>query len=239
VTIEIRRLNNKGLEYFSDYIARIGGGEKSDPPLTILTDNNFSEPVDFHVEVDTCCFPTRFDIGVYLKDVLSGVDQQKLLGDTGLWSWLALYWFDQLCPAKSDNSRKPSKVYNYILSGNYNHKPRHALQTTWLLVEKYGETSRFLLSKKPHERGELMEQIAARQFFISCQGIIDAASRLYYDPANQTFKRGSTSQNRKGNIRRFISYLQQLELTYDLYTLPGNEIINMLPKEYDGFLKSS
>jgi len=47
---------------------------------------------------------------------------------------------------------------------------------------------------------------------------------------------GSTSQKRRGNIRRFISYLQQLELTYDVYTLPGDTIITMLPAEYSGFL---
>ena len=143
---------------------------------------------------------------------------------------------DQLCPAKADGTRKPSKPYNYILSPNYNHRPRHALRTTWQLVNEYGEAAHFLLSKGPNERGELLEQLAARQFFIGCKGIIETASKLYSDPARNTFKVGSTSQKRRGNIRRYISYLQQLELTYDLYTLPRDEIINMLPAEYSGFL---
>lgn len=239
MTTQIRRLNDRGLRIFSDYIRRLAGGEKTDPPKSILTDDSCTEAVDFTVEIEDRNFDTRFDIGVYLKDRLVSINPQQLLGDSGIWSWMALFWFDQLCPAKSDGSRKPSKAYNYILSPNYNHQPRHALQTTWVLVDRYGETARFLLSKKPNERGELMEQIAARQFFISCRGIIEAANRLYYDPESKTFKRGSTTQTRKGNIRRFIGYLQQLELTYDLYTLPGDEIISMLPKEYNGFLSET
>jgi hypothetical protein len=234
----IRRLNERGLKFLEDYIARIAGGEKSNPPIAILSDDDWSEPVEFNIEIDDRTFSTRFEMGEYLVELFRDINPQSILPDTGLWSWLALYWFDQLCPAKADGTRKPSKPYNYILSQNYNHRPRHALRTTWQLVNEYGDTVRFLLSKGPNERGELLEQLAARQFFIGCRGIVEAASRLYSDPARNTFKVGSTSQKRGGNIRRFISYLQQLELTYDLYTLPGDAIITMLPKEYSSFLGS-
>jgi len=166
----------------------------------------------------------------------SGIDRQKLLGNAGIWNWLALYWFDNLCPPSSGGVRKPSKPYNYILSPNYNHRPRHALFTTWILVDLYGETARFLLSKQPDARGELLEQIAARQYYINCRGVIEAANLLYYDSDRRTFKRGSTTQTRKGNIRRYIGFLQQLELTYDLFTMTGETIVKLLPKEYSGFL---
>jgi hypothetical protein len=232
----IRRLNERGLKFFQDYIGRIAGGDKIDPPVPILSNDDWSEPVDFTRQIEEKTFETRYEMGEYLEQLFRDINPQDIISDTGLWSWLALFWFDQLCPAKADGSRKPSKPYNYILSPNYNHRPRHALRTTWQLVSGYGDTARFLLSKRPNERGELMEQLAARQFFIGCKGIIETASRLYSDPARNTFKVGSTSQKRKGNIRRFISYLQQLELTYDLYTLPRDEIINMLPAEYNGFL---
>jgi hypothetical protein len=233
----IRRLNEKGLKFFQDYIGRIAGGEKNDPPIAILTDDNWSESVDLNLDVDgSRTFTTRYEMGEYLVQLFDGINPQVVIADTGLWSWLALLWFNQLCPAKADGSRKPSKPYNYILSPNYNHRPRHALRTTWQLVSGYGEAAHFLLSKGPNERGELLEQLAARQFFIGCKGIIETASQLYSDPARNTFKVGSTSQKRRGNIRRYINYLQQLELTYDLYTLPRNEIINMLPAEYSGFL---
>ena len=47
----VRRLNEKGLKFVQDCIARIAGGEKSDPPKAILTDDDWSEPVDFNLDV--------------------------------------------------------------------------------------------------------------------------------------------------------------------------------------------
>ena len=208
----IRRLNEKGLKFFQDYIGRIAGGEKNDPPIAILTDDNWSESVDLNLDVDgSRTFTTRYEMGEYLVQLFDGTNPQVVIADTGLWSWLALLWFNQLCPAKADGSRKPSKPYNYILSPNYNHRPRHALRTTWQLVSGYGEAAHFLLSKGPNERGELLEQLAARQFFIGCKGIIETASQLYSDPARNTFKVGSTSQKRRGNIRRYINELKWSE----------------------------
>ena len=93
-----------------------------------------------------------------------------------------------------------------------------------------------MLSKKPSDRGELIEQLAARQYFMSCRGVIEAAHQIYFDPDRRKFKRGSTSQTRGGNIRRFISYLQQLDLTYDLGTVTADSLMSILPPEYNGFV---
>lgn len=233
----IRKLNDEGLHAFEQHLRDLRDGKKLETPFHMLTDPRYSEPLNAELAVEQREFQTRYAMGEYLTDVLEGTEIQPLLGDVGFWSWLALYWFDQLCPVKADGSRKPRQIYNYILSSNYNHRPRHAVLTTWFLVDRYGETALFLLSKPLHERGDLLEQLAARQYLIGCKGVIEAASRLYYDPGRKTFKRGSASTKRKGNIRRFISYLQQLDLTYDLYTLQGQDIIRMLPDEYTGFLK--
>lgn len=234
-----RRLNERGLKAFSVYIDQLRSGSKSQPPMHLLSDENYSEKLAVTVSVANEEFDNRFEIGKHLVRALKGKSIQALLGDGGFWSWLALYWFDQLCPPAADGSRKPSKEYNYILSTNYNHRPRHAIRTTWLLVDRYSEESFFLLSKKPNERGELIEQLAARQYFISCRGVIGAAAALYYDPDRATFKRGATSQKRKGNIRRLISFLQQLDLTYDLYSLSANDVLGMLPDEYGAFLPAA
>lgn len=233
----IRRLNERGIEVFGMHIHELSQGNKLDTPIHILTDDRYSEAIEYELNVEQRDFDTRYEMGGYLVEVLSEVNIQKLLGEQGIWSWLALYWFDQLCPAAASGSRKPSKSYNYILSTNYNHRPRHAVYMTWLLVERYGEDSLFMLSKKLHERGELIEQLTARQYLIGCPGVISAASTLYFDPKKSTFKRGSTSQKRKGNMRRFISYLQQLDLTYDLGTISGDSLVGMLPGEYSSFIE--
>jgi hypothetical protein len=234
----VRKLNEQGLEAFQNHIRELSGGAKLMTPSHLLFDSRYSEPLEFDLEVEPRQFETRFELGSYLANALKEVPVQRIMGDSGFWSWLALYWFDQLCPPAANGSRKPGKPYNYILSNNYNHRPRHALYMTWMLVDLYGETVLFLLSKKPHERGDLIEQLAARQYLISCRGVIETAKELYYDPEKRTFKRGSTSQKRRGNMRRFIAYLQQLDLTYDLGTISSDALLEMLPDEYSGFRTS-
>ncbi len=234
-----RRLTEQGIEEFNNYLVAISEGQALELPQLLLTDERYSDVIEQDIEVDRIEFSTRHELGAYATKAIEGSETQALLGDQGFWSWLALYWFDQLCPADGKGVRKPSKPYNYILSRNYKHRPRHAIYMTWVLVSQYGDTSFFLLSKKPNERGELIEQLAARQYFIACEGIVKAASHLYYDPERKTFKRGSTSQKRKGNIRRFIAYLQQLDLTYDLGSLAGGTLLDLLPDEYAAFKEAA
>ncbi|OLF85749.1 MULTISPECIES: hypothetical protein [Marinobacter] len=235
--VEVRRLNERGIEAFENYISGLSNDGGLTLPLGILTDDRTSEPLDIELTVNHLAeFATRYDMGVYLVDLLKQVRSQQLLGDSGFWTWLALCWFDQLCPLDSKGKRKPKKPYNYVLSPNWNHRPRHALYTTWMLVANHRESARFMLSKKPSARGELIEQLAARQYFMSCRGVIEAAHRIYFDSSRGTFKVGSTSQTRGGNIRRFVSYLQQLDLTYDLGTITADSLMSILPYEYNRFL---
>ncbi len=238
--VEVRRLNNKGIESFENFIINLSDEGDIHVPFHMLSDQRTSDSLDINLHVDTNTkFETRYDMGVYLYKLLESVNSQQLLGDRGFWSWLALFWFDQLCPPDRKGNRKPKKPYNYVLSPNWNHRPRHALYTTWMLVKNHGESSLFMLSKGPSERGELIEQLAARQYFMYCQGVIEAAHRIYFDPNKKTFKRGSTSRNRGGNIRRFVSYLQQLDLTYDLGTITAESLLTILPAEYNAVLGES
>ena len=232
---QVRRLNDEGIMAFDRHIRELAAGAKLNTPAHLLTDPRYSEATDIDCWVEQLTFETRFELGQYLVEALRNTSSQSVMGDIGFWTWLALYWFDQLCPQQKSGLRKPSKQYNYILSRNYNHRPRHAIYTTWMLVEQYGETALFLLSKGLHERGELIEQLAARQYLISCRGVIEAARELYFDPDRRTFKRGATSRNRHGNIRSYISYLQQLDLTFDLGTIASGTLLAMLPREYSNF----
>lgn len=232
---QARRLSEQGLDAFENHIQELANGAKLDTPTHLLTDTRYSDGIDVDCEVAQRSFETRFELGQYLSDALKETPPRAIMGDTGFWSWLALYWFDQLCPPLASGARKPSKPYNYILSRNYNHRPRHAVYTTWMLVNQYGDSAFFLLSKRLHERGELIEQLAARQYLISCRGVIETAKELYYDPERKTFRRGAASQKRQGNIRRYVAYLQQLDLTYDLGTIASDALLKMLPDEYSTF----
>jgi len=233
--MKIRRLNKSGLKEFERFIENLRNGGKQNTPDHLLTDPATSEALECDIELEKSSFTSRYEMGLYIAEKLSEIDTQQIIGDSGFWSALALFWFDQLCPVKADGSRKPSMVYNYILSENYNHRPRHAIFTTWQLVNLYGEHSRFLLSRELPVRGELIEQLMARQYFLSCMGVMQAASKLYYDPERETFKKGSAGRTSAGCVYRFVNWLQQLEVNYDLFSISSEDLMGIMPKEFERF----
>ncbi len=233
--MKIRKLNKAGIKEFECFITNLRNGGKQNIPDHLMTDPSTSEPLGWDLELEKGEFANRYELGVYLVEQLKDKDAQKVIGDSGFWSLLALFWFDQLCPLKADGSRKPSMVYNYILSENYNHRPRHAIFTTWQLVELYGEFSHYLLSRELPVRGELIEQLMARQYFLSCTGVMQAASTLYYDPELKTFKKGAAGRTSAGCVYRFVNWLQQLEINYDLFSINSDDLISLMPKEFDRF----
>lgn len=233
--MKMRKLNKSGIKEFERFIGNLRGGGQQNTPDYLLTDPSTSEPLEWDFELEQGAFATRYKLGVYLVKKLKGVDAHQIMGDSGFWSALALFWFDQLCPKKADGRRKPSMVYNYVLSENYNHRPRHAIFTTWQLVDIYGDFSHFLLSRELPVRGELIEQLMARQYFLSCAGVMQAASTLYYDPDRKTFKKGSAGRTSAGCVYRFVNWLQQLEINYDLFSISSDDLVGLMQKEFERF----
>lgn len=234
--MKIRKLNKSGLKEFERFIDNLRSGGKQNTPDYLLTDPSTSEPLNWDLDLERIEFANRYELGVYLIEKFNSVDVQKLIGDSGFWSALALFWFDQLCPLKADGSRKPSMVYNYVLSENYNHRPRHAIFTTWQLVDLYKEDSYFLLSRDLPVRGELIEQLMARQYFLSCAGVMRAASKLYFDTERKTFKKGAAGRTSAGCVYRFVNWLQQLEINYDLFSIDRDDLLGLIPKEFNRFI---
>ncbi len=235
----LRKLNREGVQKFDSFINELRNGGNKESPHYLLSEEMTSEALTVNIEIDHQDFGTRYELGVFLCQLFKDIDMQGYVGDVGFWSALALFWFDQLCPEKTDGNRKPAMVYNYILSQNYNHRPRHAIFTTWQLVNQYGEDARFMLCRELPVRGELVEQMMARQYYLSCEGVMKTASYLYYDEKTNNFKRGAAARKSAGCVSRYVTWLQQMELTYDLFSISSKDLLGLLPAEFERFKGST
>jgi hypothetical protein len=233
--MKVRKLNDHGVAEFTAFIDNCRSGVKQNIPSYLLNDDRSSVPLEIDLDAVDREFASRFEIGVYLIDVFDGINIQPLIGDQGFWSWLALLWFDRLCPASKEGLRKPSKEYNYILSRSHFHRPRHAIYMTWQLVNNYGDEVRFMLSKHPTIRGELTEQMMGRQHILTSDGVMRLASKLYYDEKTGIFKKGAASRKSAGCVNRYVSWLQQIEMTYDIFSTSKEELEELLPEEFGRF----
>lgn len=225
------KLNDDGILLFDSYVKELSSNPKKEIPYNLLENPETSSPnglgVNFDAEIR---FSSRHECGEYLAVNLKNVEQRHILNDSGLWSALALLWFDQLCPRDKNGARKPSKNYNYILSEDFRHYTRHSIRTAWQLASLYGEDARYLQAKEMSQRGDLIEQLLGRQYYVDCKGVMLTASRLYTDEKTKSFKKRSTS-----SMRDYVRWLKQVGLTYDLYSISEDDLYEMLPFEFSAF----
>jgi hypothetical protein len=117
--VNIRRLNHSGIREFENYLEILRTPEYQEQPsvpVHLLNNPGYSEEIGWNVEIESNQFQNRFEMGKYLVSILDACDQKAIAHDVGLWSWLALFYFDQLCPLGQNGRRQPRRSDNYILT---------------------------------------------------------------------------------------------------------------------------
>ena len=227
----VQRLTQLGIERFREYLRQLAEGGTAEPPTALLADGEASEPLVPVLFVENRVFATRLEAARYLAEVFSGIS--GLEEDVGLWSWLSLFYFDQVCPDRDDGTRSPGRDYRHILEPGYRHGHRHLLGGAFLVYRLHGEDALLLLSTRLYHENTFHHELASRQAFVSNRSIIQAVNLLYFDQETRRPKRGAQDPKRTpGTLRRFVDVVQQLEINYDLYSMSAEAIIELLPEEF-------
>lgn len=233
----LRRLTESGIAAYREWIAAGGSG---DPPRYLLEQDGTSVPLEVPIQVQPRTFASKFDLGQWLVQVLAPLEIRTLRFDRGLWNGLALLLLDQLCPKDAAGVRRILKDRaKYDLSlDDYHKRARHLVRTPWWLVREHREAARFMLAGPVHEHGELLEQLVNRQEIAASRPIIGAAASLYWDTSADRPKPGATTRRRGGSVRRLVAVVKQLRLTYDMDAMSPEQILQLLPKEFEAFQRS-
>ena len=239
--MHVRRLNSAGVKKFRAFL---DDSRRTDSPievpLDILTSPTTSSGLNVAIAIEEDrTFNSKMDLAEYLYSLLSLLNTGDTLSRKGMWSWLGLYMFETLCPiSASSGLRQIRKDWYYVFQPDdappdYTTYYRHLLYTPYSLYRSFqGTVGRALLTSSVSTGGDVIEQIASRQEYISCRPVLGALDHLYYDEAQGQLKRGATG-NRDGNLRRFVAFLQQIDTTHDLYGMEWAKIIALLPPEFD------
>jgi hypothetical protein len=235
--MKIRKLTDNGIERLRDYLAELRQGSKSPPPASLLENSEFSTPFKGDPEVEPRIFNSRLELAQYLDQTLDGIFNDNLQNDVHLWSWLSLYFFDQVCPVEENGLRKPGRDCRHILEPGYPNGHRHLLAGAYLVYSVYGlgeNLSRLLLWTPLHLESQFHNELAGRQTLITNRGLLDAAYKMYFKESEGNPKRGALMKKKTpGTLHRFIDVIQQLDMTYDLYSMSGEQILALLPPEFD------
>jgi len=230
----LRALNDAGIERFRAYLAALRGGAAGEPPRDLLADPHCTEELAVDVLLEEVRFTARWIAAQYLFEKLSALPPESVEGNRGLWSWLALHYFDQLSPRRPDGSRKPGRDYRHIPDFGYRYRHRHLLYGPYAVYRRHRAHSVLVLSGPVHREQSLYHEIASRQDLIASRGVLEAMNLLYLDKPRGMPRRGAQSlDGHPGTVRRFVRVLQQLDLTYDISGMSGKAIVDLLPPEFD------
>ena len=233
----LRTFTDNGVDVFRQYLAQLRKEPATAPPLDLLTDPKTSTDIGTDIRVEKKPFQTRLELARYLEDLLSPSTLEDLESDRKLWTWLSLFFFDQACPVLKTGIRKPGRDYRHILEPGYPYGHRHLLAGAYMVYTVYGlgdRLSRLLLWTHLHVESHFHHQLAVRQTLITNRGVLEAAHLMYFNESGSRPKRGVLGDKKTpGTLLRFIDVVQQLDLTYDLYSMSGREILKLLPPEFD------
>ncbi len=235
--MKLSKLTKEGIDefiYFLDNIHDIDVQKKRMEILSLSKEINNTNCIVLEE------FPIlKMDVAKYLFELLQNITEDMLF-DKGLWCWLSLYYFDAVCIKDKQEMYKPGDVNRWVPIFDHHQKyHRHLLASPWGVYRRYkGDQSALsaILSGNVQIHGDLLEQLASRQEIISCKPIMQTATRLYFDDKTDLAKKGSGGAG-PGSPRRLAIVHLQLSRTYDFYEMSVDDILNILPKEFDRFLK--
>src|SRR5262245_33010664 len=98
--MRVRRFNAAGIERFRAQLALLRQDPQSSAETTILEDNALTDPV-MPVDVERVDFVTKREAADYLDPKLATLSGRGLFDDVGLWSWLAMFYLDDVAPPRS------------------------------------------------------------------------------------------------------------------------------------------
>jgi hypothetical protein len=230
----VRILNEKGIQKFREYLGEAREGAIKQPPTEILTNPFYSLALSVDIEVEDILFGNKYEMARYFNSRFYMLSHSEIEKNTGFWSWLALYYFDQLCPANSSGKRSPGQDYRYILEKDYRRYYKHLLAGTYNIFLLHEDRAPLLLSGAIDKSNKFYLELSSRQGLITNRGVIEAANLLYFDIKQNRPKRGAAVTVKKpGTILRFIDVIQQLDLTHDLYSMTGKEVLELMPSEFN------
>lgn len=232
----VRALNGAGIERFRAYLAELRSGARADPPRALLADPALTDELSAEVQVEPERFATRWRAGEYLWQRLAALPPEEVEGNRGLWAWLALFYFDQLAPRRTDGTRRPGRDYRHVPDFDFRYRYRHLLFGPFAVYRRHRAHAILVLSGPLHLEPAVYHEVTSRQDLIASRGVIEALNALYLDRARGLPKRGTQGgPEHPGTLRRFVRVLQQLDLTYDIYGMPGKAIVELLPLEFDAW----
>lgn len=232
--MELRRFNAKGIKLFQSFLDSCTGEAPLPWPESILSDAEYCETIGSFIDLKARPFATRFELAEYLHEQFEAASFRPARADSGLWAWIACYYFREICPI-SKGKLQPGSAPRWIpQSGDWRRYYRHLVAGPYSIFHAHRDSplrAFAVLCQRPGRPGDLVEQLASRQQIVTNPSIMQVATDWFVDIASGQQKRNANSKG-AGGPRRFIDVLGQFDLTWDLSIMSPEDLRARLPMEF-------
>lgn len=233
--MKIMRMTNKGTDSFIEYLNEV----KTDPsiklPPTLLQEGEYAEIIGNSDTkwLDELDLSDKLATARALNDIINRLNLESAENDIGFWVWCSAYLFEKLCK-KKNNKKTPGEVAIWVPQYSWRRYYRHYLCSIWRVYLAHNgneKALKTLLFGPVNTPGELWGQIAATQSLIINPSVLDAIYHLFWDKSKNKRKVGAGGES----ARRLTAVLGQFACTWDLFSQSSEQIVEMLPVEFDRF----
>ncbi len=233
----LSRLNSEGIAVFERFILSHGGA--SDPlpfPTELLSGAAYSKPVSPTVVISDRRFASRLELAKYLYSAFETAHFRAERGDSGLWTWLACAFYMNFLRDSKD--RKPGAVARWVYkASDFQRYYRHLVAGPFFAYQAHRENPEralAILCQPPGKPGDIVEQLASRQEYVTNPAVMAAATRALVDPGKPAKPKRGAGGKSAGSARRFVTVIEQFRQTWDVTTLSPDDLRTLLPAEFGG-----
>lgn len=231
----LREFNEAGIQAFKQFLSRRREIPETPIPSGLLEDSNLTAVVSPECEIAYRHFTRRRDAADHVSSALASLPQPLVAASSGIWTWLSLFFFDELCPPK-DGKREVKNDYHYVFEPrNSRHFYRHLLFIAWQAKRLAPTHNRLLLDVPFGRLDQVTVEIMKRLYLTRIPCIFEVLDRLYWDDERGRARAGIVTRDtvRPGDlIHRLPIRMRQLERTYDLMGLSADQLIELLGDEF-------
>ncbi len=231
--LNLRFLNELGLEKYKGYIGALKNGVVDTPPYDLLNNSKYSERINIDITIENVTFGNHFESSEYLYEKLLPLRENDIdvIWNEGLWNWLSLYYFAQLHPPDKKLLANSKYIASFDSSRDYY---RHLMAGPYILYSENItalENIRVALSNRKYIWGEIIEQLSGRQELSGNREILKLFTRLYWDEKLRKPKKSAAGKG-PGSVRKLGKFLKQIFLVWDGHEISSDKLFDILPDTF-------
>ena len=244
--VPVCEMTSEGIQEAKEYLSILRDGKRLrtwEKDLDeLLSDPVNVTPVYPEILVQRRPFANRREVGEYLQPLLSPMGVGRIVGNNALWSWLGMFYLGQAARRDTVGNPKPSGGDTAYLLALENVSDvtgyRHRLMAAYYIRFRHGEKAWCMLDQPVHQMEHFTAILYGSPVLFNSVGVVELAHLLYADKTSRRYKSGIVGAGRRGNhapggLSRLVSVLNQLYMTYDVYGMAAQQLLDLLPPEFD------